>query len=470
MAMKKYKIIILSTLLIATITSCVNDDDYSAPEIACVTKDVTKNVSDVSSLTQSNYQQWIEDDVIEAYVTSSDEGGNFYKSISLVSVDGSVGFSMPIDATGLFGHYEVGRKVYVNLKNMYYVRENSSTVIGELFNSYTPDNPSDDEVGRISKFTYKDIILKSCERVSEETILNEFTISQAKQNANLNKLIELDGVQFSDPSMGKTFYDEDIYTVGGGTNHTIVDADGNTITLRVSEFSTFAGANIPEGSGKIRGVLTKFGSTWQFMIRTLNDVKLDQPRIDFAPPIGGTNIQHLGSFLEDFETYTSGSVTTGQKIFPKYVNDPTEGGNYWYCEAFSGNKYLKMSAFSSNSNYQFAVNRVYFIMPVDFTAANNMSFKSQDRFNVGGVLKVYYSTDYTVLGNVDDATLVDITSNFTIASGTTGSASQPFVNSGVYNFPASLTGNGFILFEYTGGYSYNPVLTTTMHIDDIAVN
>lgn len=102
MAMKKYKIIILSTLLIATITSCVNDDDYSAPEIACVTKDVTKNVSDVSSLTQSNYQQWIEDDVIEAYVTSSDEGGNFYKSISLVSVDGSVGFSMPIDATGLF--------------------------------------------------------------------------------------------------------------------------------------------------------------------------------------------------------------------------------------------------------------------------------------------------------------------------------------------------------------------------------
>ena len=91
-------------------------------------------------------------------------------------------------------------------------------------------------------------------------------------------------------------------------------------------------------------------------------------------------------------------------------------------------------------------------------------------FNNGGVLKVYYSTDYTPLGIVDDATLVDISSNFTIASGTTGSASQPFVNSGVYNFPAGLTGNGFIIFEYTGGYSFNPALTTTMHIDDVVIN
>ena len=109
-------------------------------------------------------------------------------------------------------------------------------------------------------------------------------------------------------------------------------------------------------------------------------------------------------------------------------------------------------------------------MPFNFTAANNMSFKSQDRFNVGDVLKVYYSTNYVALNNISNATLTDITSNFTIASGTTGSASLPFVNSGVYNFPASLTGNGYVIFEYTGGYSFSPVLTTTMHIDDVVIN
>ena len=109
-------------------------------------------------------------------------------------------------------------------------------------------------------------------------------------------------------------------------------------------------------------------------------------------------------------------------------------------------------------------------MPVDFTAANRLSFKTQDRFNVGDVLKVYYSTNYVPFSNVANATLVDITANFSIASGTTGSASQAFVNSGVYNLPSSLNGNGFIIFEYTGGYIFNPALTTTMHIDDIVVN
>jgi hypothetical protein len=109
-------------------------------------------------------------------------------------------------------------------------------------------------------------------------------------------------------------------------------------------------------------------------------------------------------------------------------------------------------------------------VPIDFTAANRLSFKTQDRFNVGAVLKVYYSTNYVLFSNIANATLVDITANFTIASGTTGSASQPFVNSGVYNLPNSLNGNGFIIFEYTGGYIFNPALTTTMHIDDIVVN
>ena len=120
--------------------------------------------------------------------------------------------------------------------------------------------------------------------------------------------------------------------------------------------------------------------------------------------MGGTAINYLGSFTENFESYTSGSVTTGQRIFPKYVNDAAVGADYWYVEAFSGNKYLKMSAFSNSTTFQDQLNKVYFIVPVDFTAANSFSFKTQDRFNVGGVLKVYYSTDYTPLGDINAAT------------------------------------------------------------------
>jgi len=49
-------------------------------------------------------------DYIEAYVTSSDEGGNFYKSISMVSTDGSTGFSMPVDNYNLYTEFEPGKK------------------------------------------------------------------------------------------------------------------------------------------------------------------------------------------------------------------------------------------------------------------------------------------------------------------------------------------------------------------------
>ncbi len=43
-----------------------------------------------------------------------------------------------------------------------------------------------------------------------------------------------------------------------------------------------------------------------------------------------------------------------------------------------------------------------------------------------------------------------------------------FTNSGNWAIPASLTGNGFIVFEYTGNGNGGP--TTTMQIDDIVVN
>ena len=466
--MKKISILLGISIFIS-LTSCVNGDDYGTPNLDGECNDLISNktIQDVAILATSNIQQYSTDDIIEAYVTSSDEGANFYKSISLVSVDGAKGFSIPIDAYNLYTKYEPGRKVYIKMNSLYFYNNSltNSLEIGELLDR---GEPLEDQVGRLNGLTFEDIVVKGCSRIDEETIVNRVSIPTALNDSYLNKLIEFDAVQFSDVNVGKTYYDPN-NLAGNATNNIISDNAGNTVALRVSEFATFAGNIVPSENGKIRGVLTKYNGEYQFMIRTLNDINLTNPRFDAYPPLGGTAITYLGAFTENFETYTSGTVTSGQRVFPKYVNDAAEGADYWYVEAFSGNKFLKMSAFSSSATFQDQLNKVYFVVPVDFTAANSFSFKTQDRFNVGGVLKVYYSTDYTPLGDINAATLVNITSSFTIASGNTGSASQPFVNSGSYNF-GSLSGNGFIIFEYTGGYSFSPALTTTMHIDDIVVN
>jgi hypothetical protein len=471
--MKKIHIL-LATLLFSTLFSCINSDNYDVPNLSGECSDLTATITVPALIATSTttYQKYIPNDIIEAFVTSSDEGGNFYKSISLVSVDGTRGFSMPIDAYNLFNKYEPGRKVYVNLKDRYFVTENGAMVLGSLYNNGTPAILTDDEVGRISGVEYEGIIKRGCTKVNENTLVNNLTILATLNNANLNKLIELDNVQFTDASIGKKYFDATLNNLGGATNHEIVDQFGNKIIVRISEFANFSTKPVSNKSGKIRGVLTKFGSTFQFMVRTENDIKLTNPRltIDLAPPVGGAAISYLGSFTENFESYTAGTITTGQTNFPKYINDPAVGSKYWYTATFSSNKYIVMSSFNSSAALQDPNNKTYFIVPVDFTAANNIKFKTQDRFNVGGVLKVYTSTNYVPGGNITAATLSDITSAFNIASGTTGSATTAFEDSNLYNFPVSLTGNGFVIFEYTGGYSFNPDLTTTMHLDDIVIN
>lgn len=465
------KINYLITISIFTLlASCVNGDDYNAPDLTGECEDLTANVTVETVLNNANasLQQYLNadenvEDIIEAYVTSSDEGGNFYKSLSLVSVDGTRGFTIPVDAYNLYTKFEPGRKVFIYMDSLYYTFDSqiASTEIGSLYNNNTIDNPNDDAIGRISGVTYENIIKRSCSKIDEDDLVNNMTITAAKNNQNINKLIEFNNVQFTDASLGKKYYDPSLNSFGGATNHEITDEFGNKIIVRISEFATFAGGSIPEGSGKIRGVLTKYNSDFQFMVRTLNDIDLEEPRmeIDFFPPIVGSSINYVSTLNEPFTSYN-----TNVQNFPAYVNDAATGSRYWQVRSFSGNKYIQMSSFGGTPE----ANRSLFIIPVNMTAANTFSFKTKAGFNNGAVLKVYYSTNYTIGSQITTATLVDITSNFAIDNGPSSGYSTNFLNSGVYNIPASITGNGVFIFEYVG--NGNGGVTTTMQIDDIVIN
>ena len=456
--MKNYKLIV-TTLILATFSSCVNSDDYGVPNLSdeCVTIAKTKEVSDITNIATATAVPYTTSetvvDYIEAYVTSSDEGGNFYKSISMMSLDGLKGFSMPVDNYNLYTEFEPGRKVTIKLdKNRFFNKQHGSTVIGSSYNN---------GVGRISGVEYKNVILRSCVDVEENTIVKNLSITQAKNDQYLNMLIEFDAVQFTDASLGKKYYDASLNSLGGATNHEISDQFGNKVILRVSEFATFAANTIPSKNGKIRGVMTKYNSDYQFMIRTINDVDLtgDRLAIDLYPPLGGTAITFDATLNEPFTSYTS----TNQQVFPKYINDAAIGGKYWQVKTFSSNKYIQMSSFGGTPE----ANRTLFIVPVNMTSANTLSFKTKDGYNNGNVLKVYYTTNYVPGSQITTATLVDITSNFTIASGSTSGYATNFTNSGTYNIPAGVTGNGFFVFEYVGNGSGT---TTTMQIDDIVIN
>lgn len=463
--MKNIKLVI-TVALFSTLAGCVNGDDYGTPNLAneCNDLTATKSVQDIAAMATTSFQEYVNEDVIEAYVTSSDEGGNFYKSISLISVDGLKGFTMPIDAYNLYTKYEPGRKVFVNMANRFfdYNSQISSLEIGSLFNNDTPDVLTDDKVGRISGVEYQNVIARGCTKVNENDFIKHLTISEAKNNQYLHMLIEFDAVQFTDASLGKKYYDATLNSIGGATNHEITDEFGNKIDVRISAFATFAANSIPSGNGKIRGVLTKYNGGYQFMIRTLNDINLTNQRldIDLNPPVGGSALVYGAALNEPFTSYT----TSNQQVFPKYINDAAVGSRYWQRKVFGGNTYIQMSSFGGTPE----ANRTLFIVPVDLTAASTFSFKTLSGYDNGSVLKVYYTTNYVPGSQITSATLVNITSSFNIPAGPASAYAASFTSSGVYNIPAGVTGNGFFVFEYIGNGSGGP--TTTMQIDDIVIN
>lgn len=428
-------------------SGCVNDS-FDEPVYNCVDPSLTKTkeVSDVYSLATSKTKIYDANDIIEGYVISSDEGGNFFKSIYFQALDGTKGFNLSVDEVAMYTkHFQPGKRVYLKLKGLAFANP-SSNAKGLIFGAPPTDQFA---VDRLSVFSYKDHLIPSCEVVSEEDIVHKITLAQVPSDFYLNTLVEIDDVQFKTDcaTFSKGNYDTSLKITNGI----------GTLDVRTSRFANFAGYTVPDGRGKIRGVLTKYGLTYQLILRTERDVQFTNPRVQtIVLPKGGTNLQYLGAYTENFESY---AATTTGAILPKYINDAAIGTKYWDVVSFSSNKYLQMSAFNTGCS------KAYFIIPVDFTVAKEFLFKSKDGYNDGNPLRVYYSTDYISGGSVDSATLVDITTKFRISTGNTDSYGDEFINSGVYAIPNSLIGNGYFIFEYNGTTG----ISTTIQLDDLMV-
>ena len=462
----KIKLVVIASLTLV-LTSCVKEH-YDAPGISdCVNPGLvkTKEVAAIYPLginpsgTPANSPTYTANDIIEGYVVSSDEGGNFYQSMYVQPTDGSKGFNISAEVKNIYTSMEPGRKVFLKLKGLGYANP-TSFGIGLIFGAPPTDKYA---VDRIAALNVKDYLIPSCDVISEDAIVHKnLTIAQLTNNNNmyLNTLVEINNVQFNDATAGGT-YDTD-RTDAFDSNTYITDGT-NELAIRTSRYANFAGYNTPTGSGKIRGVLTKYGTGFQLILRTERDVKMENPRIvSPSHPLGGTNLVYGGALVEPFTTYT-----VGDKVFPKYINDQTVGNRYWAVKNYSGNNYIEMSSYAG-ATAPGVVAKSYFMVPVDFTAANNFTFKTEARYYYGPVLKVYYvkSQDFNN-GFLNTSVFTDITSSFNIQYPAANNTSlNSFSSAGVYAIPSTLTGNGYFVFEYSGGGT----VTTTMQIDDITIN
>lgn len=440
--------------------SCVNDTFEKLILDDCTNSGLTKtlDVAAVYSIAlnpsgnPANSPLFENDEVLEGYVISSDEGGNFYQSIYIQPTDGTKGFTLSAQTNNIYNRIPPGTKVYLKIKGLSYANP-KNFANGLIFGAKPTDQYA---VDRLPRLDINQHLIAACDAVNEDNIVHKLKLNQVSETY-LNTLVEFDDVQFTGESASETFdlnrldeFDSSTYITQTGTDE---------LAVRTSRYANFAGYKMSENRGKIRGVLTKYNSTFQIILRTERDVHMSNPRKEYHPPILGNKLEHQATFNENFENYP---VTSTGTQFVNYINDAHKGRRYWDVKSFNG-KYIQMSSYASGGS-----NTAILAIPVIFTPEKKLSFKTKDGFYNGPVLKVYYSKDYTPESDYSKTTRIDITSKFKISSGTTTGYASGFTSSGFYTIPANLIGNGFIIFEYSN--AGRPEVTTTLQIDDISLN
>jgi len=375
----------------------------------------------------------IADVIIEAYVTSNDTDGNFYKSISFQNLPNSattpiIGFSVSVNKPMLFADgFTPGRKVYIKLNGL---------AIGKVFGSIQigiADSTTSTGIAGIEPTDYLNYLFPSSTIVAEDTLVRHMNLATASLDANQNTLVEVDNVQFAASSLGRTLYD--VNSGGYATNHNFVDAEngGTPRIIRISQYATFSVDNVPAGRGNIRGVMTKYNSDYQFMIRQKSDLKL-------------TNIRQ---FMDDFATGIG--AWTAYSVNGNEVWTPSSYGNPSYSAVITG------------YNGGNKANEDWLISPsIDFTGKTigKLIFDSATKYT-GNSLQVYISTNYT--GGAP------ATATWTLVPATFAPVNSNYVwtNSGAVNISsyAANQSNVRVAFKYTSTTS----AAATWELDNVLV-
>jgi len=266
----------IAFISLCTVMSCVKDDDYELPDNKKVLPAFAGKVvsfSDVASRTTPTIKTYSADEAIEGYVISSDEGGNFYKKIYIQNEDKTQALSVALDKSGIYTEFPIGAKVQLRLKGLTTQLNNAITEVG--YKIYKNEKSGRESVGSMAEAIYKTHLYDmGGERKPLASLAKEVTsIETVKNDAHVGQLITLKGVHFPNEVVGKTMYDKN-KDLGGATNYKLTDANGKTIDFRTSSYAKFKDEKVPAGTLDVTGVLSKFNTSWQFMVSNYADIKV----------------------------------------------------------------------------------------------------------------------------------------------------------------------------------------------------
>lgn len=251
----------------------LSDINFTNPRFEDNVPTPNTSIAQLKSLCTSNLVQITQDVVIEAVVNANDESGNLYKQLFIEDQSGAIEFK--VDVVDLYKTYPVGTKITVNCKDLYVGKYGNVIQLGGIY---------DNAIGRLSatEFSKNVFIIEN----DADVIPVETTIGEINNNL-IGKVITLSNVQFTASNLGLPFAGSSV------TNRNLEDINGNEIIVRTSAYANFASKILPEGSGTITAVLSKYYDDYQLYIRDYDEVQMQQPRFEITHPMANTTIAAL---------------------------------------------------------------------------------------------------------------------------------------------------------------------------------
>lgn len=248
---------------LAMLCACVKDGSFEAPDPHC-SGDLVTNIGygEVKDMYKGETVEILGDLILEGYITSSDQMGNFFGVLHFQdrAVDPTEGFQIEIDVRDSHLLYPVGSKVLIKLKGLYLGMSKGVFKIGGQFTSF-----GNISVGRLPAAVVDQHLFFSCDAVKA---IDPVRITLADLSENLtNTLVQIQGVEIKEEEVGLPFADAMVETA-----RTLIDCMDRELTLLNSGYSDFQGELLPELNGSIVGVLVRENQKYQLAIRNLGDM------------------------------------------------------------------------------------------------------------------------------------------------------------------------------------------------------
>ncbi|MGI6232276.1 MAG: DUF5689 domain-containing protein [Prevotella sp.] len=216
--------------------------------------------------TSYSYEQITTDMQIKGYVTGNDIQGNMYQEIALQDSTGAI--IIPIEEGGLCGYLPLGAEVLVSLKDLYIGNYGKQAEIGVPYTNARGNT----YVSRMNRYTwYRHFKLTGN---SQEVEPEEFADGSTRTTWDLDeddgKLGVIKNVTISGANGTATYAN---YSAGPGNVSVYFKEQPSSVLMYNSNYADFAGDIMPTGKVNVTGVVKRYNSTWEFIIRKIDDVE-----------------------------------------------------------------------------------------------------------------------------------------------------------------------------------------------------